>query len=148
MALRGISTLGLRVARTNATALELATRMGSDRRIGAVHYPGLPDHPDHELARRLLVGGFGAMMTIDLGSRRAADSLIRGLTGIPFAPSLGDVSTTLSHPATTSHRAWPAELRASRGIGDGLVRLSVGLEDVEDLWTDLDRAIGRIGSSD
>jgi cystathionine beta-lyase/cystathionine gamma-synthase len=141
LALRGLATLGLRVARTSATALELARRLAADARPVAVHYPGLETHPDHPLASRLLTGGFGAMMTIDLGDRRRADALIRALEHIPFAPSLGDVATTLSHPATTSHRGQDAETWARQGISEGLVRFSVGLEHTDDLWADLDQAL-------
>jgi cystathionine beta-lyase/cystathionine gamma-synthase len=141
LAMRGLATLAIRVERTSASALELASRLMADPRLREVHYPGLAGHPDHELATRMFEGGFGAMMAIDLGSRSRVDQFIRSLKHIPFAPSLGDVSTTLSHPATTSHRTWSAEERLKRGIGDGLVRLSVGLEDVEDLWADIDAAL-------
>lgn len=141
LARRGLSTLSLRVARTSATALDLAGRLEALPNVRRVHYPGLPSHPDHALARRLLTGGFGAMVSFDLGTREAANRLIRGLRHIPFAPSLGDVQTTLSHPCATSHRGQDPELLNRLGITPGLVRLSVGLEDVEDLWTDLDQAL-------
>ncbi len=81
------------------------------------------------------------MMTIDVGGRAEADALIRGLQHIPFAPTLGDVATTLSHPATTSHRNQTAEQWAKQGITPGLIRLSIGLEDVDDLWDDLGQAL-------
>lgn len=142
LAMRGMSTLSLRVERTSATALALAERMSGDCRVQMVHYPGLKSHPDHVLADRQFAGGFGAMLTMDLGVRNEADAFIRGLREIPFAPSLGDVSTTLSHPATTSHRSWTAAERRKREIGDGLIRLSVGLEDVAELWADIDGALG------
>lgn len=142
LALRGLATLGLRVERTSRTALDLARRLADDERVASTHYPGLTDHPDHETAARQFVGGFGAMLAIDLGDRRAADSFIRRLEHIPFAPSLGDVSTSLSHPATTSHRTWSPEERSRQGIGDGLIRLSIGIEALEDLWIDIDRALG------
>ena len=141
LALRGLSTLGVRSARACGTALELAGRLERHPALGAVHYPGLPSHPDHERAVALLRGGFGAIVTIDLGTRERADAFIRGLRHIPFAPSLGDVSTTLSHPATTSHRGQAAEQWARQGITPGLVRLSIGLEAVEDLWEDLEGAL-------
>src|SRR5690606_7751156 len=101
-------------------------------------------HPDHDRGRALLSGGFGAIVTIDLGDRDRADAFIRALRHVPFAPSLGDVATTLSHPATTSHRGQPPDRLARLGITPGLVRLSIGLEDPDDLWTDLDRALSAV----
>ena len=106
-----------------------------------VVYPGLTSHPDHNLARRLLTNGFGAMVTFDVGGREQADHLIRSLRHIPFASSLGDVQTTLSHPCSTSHRGQDPEMLQRLGITPGLIRLSVGLEDPEDLWSDLRLAL-------
>ena len=139
--MRGVATLALRSARACATALTLAQRLVSHVHVAAVHYPGLPHHPDHARAERLLTGGFGTIVTIDLGGRAEAEAFIRALRHIPFAPSLGDVATTLSHPATTSHRNQSPEQWARQGITPGLVRLSIGLEDPEDLWEDLDQAL-------
>ncbi len=139
LCLRGLATLGLRSARACATALILAERLAAHPAVRAVHYPGLPAHPDHARAVRLLRGGCGAIVTIDLESR--ADAFIRALRHIPFAPSLGDVSTTLSHPATTSHRRQTPEQWARQGITPGLIRLSIGLEDPDDLWDDLQQAL-------
>lgn len=144
LALRGLSTLALRVARTNTTALDLAQRLARHSAVERVNYPGLPDHPDHPLATRLFPDGFGAMLSIDVGSRDQADRLIQGLQHIPYAPSLGDVSTSLSHPTTTSHRFQSPEQWAAQGITPGLIRLSVGLEDVQDLWNDLDQALNQV----
>ncbi len=144
MALRGLATLAVRTDRTAATALELARRLEGDRRVERVHYPGLASHPDHALAARILTGGSGAIVSFDVGGRDRVDRLIRALGHIPYAPSLGDVSTTLSHPTTTSHRSQSPEQWASQGITPGLIRLSVGLESAEDLWADLDQALGRI----
>ncbi len=144
LALRGLSTLALRVRATSATAQELAGRLERHPAVAAVNYPGLASHPDRAIAARQFPGGSGAMMSFDVGSRDAADRLIRSLEHIPYAPSLGDVSTTLSHPTTTSHRFQTPEQWARGGIGPGMIRLSVGLEDVEDLWRDLDRALGTI----
>jgi cystathionine beta-lyase/cystathionine gamma-synthase len=142
LALRGLSTLSLRAGRTSSTALELAGRLEAHPRVARVFYPGLASHPDFQVARRLLKGGFGAMVTFDVGGRAQADRLIRSLHHIPFAPSLGDVQTTLSHPCSTSHRGQDPETLKRLGITPGLIRLSVGLEDVEDLWADLDQALG------
>lgn len=141
LALRGVATLALRSARACATALTLADKLAGSGDVAAVHYPGLPAHPDHGRASRLLRGGFGAILTIDLEERGRADAFIRALQHIPFAPSLGDVTTTLSHPATTSHRGQSAEQWARQGITPGLVRLSIGLEDPDDLWEDLRQAL-------
>jgi cystathionine beta-lyase/cystathionine gamma-synthase len=91
---------------------------------------------------RLFSGGFGTICTIDLGDRPRADAFIRGLRHIPFAPSLGDVATTLSHPCTTSHRGQSPEQWARQGITPGLIRLSVGLEDPGDLWDEILAALG------
>jgi cystathionine beta-lyase/cystathionine gamma-synthase len=144
LGLRGVATLGIRSARACATALDLAQRLSGLDPVQAVHYPGLSEHPDHELGARLLNGGFGTIVTIDLGGRAQADAFIRSLRAIPFAPSFGDVTTTLSHPATTSHRGQSAEQWARQGITPGLVRLSIGLEDPDDLWDDLSQAIRRV----
>jgi cystathionine beta-lyase/cystathionine gamma-synthase len=141
LALRGTATLALRVARTSATAHELAERLARHPAVSAVHYPGLTAHPDHARACKLLTGGFGAMVTIDLGNRDRADAFIRSLCHVPFTPSLGDVATTLSHPSTTSHRSLTPEQSARQGIHPGLVRLSIGLEDPRDLWADFDQAL-------
>jgi cystathionine beta-lyase/cystathionine gamma-synthase len=144
LALRGVSTLSLRSARACAAALALAERLAAHSKVEAVHYPGLSSHPDHTRASSELRGGFGTIVTIDLGGREPADAFIRGLRHVPFAPSFGDVSTTLSHPSTTSHRGQSPEQQARQGISPGLVRLSVGLEDVEDLWDDFQQALGSI----
>lgn len=141
LCLRGLTTLGVRSRRACATALELAHRLEAHAAVRAVHYPGLPSHPDHDRAGRLLQGGFGTIVTIDLGGRDQAQAFIRTLRQIPFAPSLGDVATTLSHPATTSHRGQPPEQWARQGITHGLIRLSIGLEDPDDLWADLASAL-------
>jgi cystathionine beta-lyase/cystathionine gamma-synthase len=141
LALRGLATLALRSERACLTALTLAHRLAGHAHVAAVHYPGLPGHADHARATRLFRKGFGTIVTIDLGGRAEADTFIRALKHIPFAPSLGDVATTLSHPATTSHRNQTAEQWARQGITPGLVRLSIGLEDPEDLWNDLNQAL-------
>jgi cystathionine beta-lyase/cystathionine gamma-synthase len=141
LALRGAATLGLRSARACGNALALAERLAGHPRVKAVHYPGLPSHLDHARAARVLRGGFGTIVTIDLGGREQADALIRALRHVPFAPSLGDVATTLSHPATTSHRGQTPEQWERQGITPGLVRLSVGIEGIEDLWDDFRQAL-------
>lgn len=144
LTLRGLATLAVRSDRACSNALSLAGRLAGHPRVQAVHYPGLEAHPDHARAVRFLRGGFGTIVTIDVGGRDEADGLIRGLRHVPFAPSLGDVATTLSHPATTSHRGQSPDQWARQGITPGLIRLSVGLEDPDDLWDDFRQALDRI----
>ncbi len=146
LALRGMSTVSLRVDRTSQTALELANRLESHAKVRRVYYPGLASHPDAELARRVFDHGFGAMIAFDVGGRDQADHLIKALREIPFAPSLGDVQTTISHPCSTSHRGQDPTTLERLGITPGLVRLSVGLEAADDLWNDLGQALHSLGS--
>jgi cystathionine beta-lyase/cystathionine gamma-synthase len=147
MALRGLATLAIRSERACANALELAGRLERHPATRSVRYPGLASHPDHDRATEMLTGGFGTICTIDVGDRARADTLIQSLEHIPFAPSLGDVATTLSHPATTSHRALTPEQRTLQGITPGLVRLSIGLESVDDLWKEMERALDLVEKS-
>ncbi len=147
LALRGLSTLSVRIERASRNALELARRFEGHEQVDRTFYPGLESHPEFALAARLLDGGFGAMVTIDLGSRVRAESFIKNLaSSIPFAPSLGDVQTTLSHPATTSHRGQDEAQLSAQGLTAGMVRLSVGLEDPEDLWSEFRGALDGLGS--
>jgi cystathionine beta-lyase/cystathionine gamma-synthase len=141
LALRGIATLPVRSTRACATALTLAERFAAHPQVRKVRYPGLPSHADHARAERLLRGGFGTIVTIELDGREAVDQFIRRLHNIPYAPSLGDVSTTLSHPTTTSHRFQTPEQWASQEITPGMVRLSIGLEDPDDLWQEFSDAL-------
>lgn len=133
---RGIGTLALRAERASANALHVAQRLAADGRLEAVHYPGLADHPDHQLATRLFNGRYGAMVTFTLpGGQAAADAFIRAADQIPFCPSLGDLCTTLSHPASTSHRRLNESERRALGISGGTIRLSVGIEDAASIWS-------------
>lgn len=141
LALRGLATLEVRSSRITTTALDLARRLEAHPKIARLHYPGLPSHPDWKRAQRDLHGGYGSILTADLGGRARADRFIRALRHIPFAPSLGDVQTTLSHPATTSHRGQPEDRLARLGITPGLIRFSIGLEHPDDLWADLAQAL-------
>jgi len=142
LALRGVRTAGLRVERSTQNARALASFFSSRGELAAVHYPGLHGPDEAALVARLLPRGCGAMLSIDLhGGRSAADAFIRGLDGVPLAPSLGDVATTVSHPASTSHRALSPQLRAALGIGDGLVRISTGIEHIDDLTAEFDAAL-------
>lgn len=142
LCLRGMATLPLRMQKACENALEVSRFLKTQAIVDQVFYPGLKEHPDFEVAQRLFSDGFGTIATIDLGSRDAANRLIQRLNGrIPFAPSLGDVATTLSHPATTSHRGLTETQRNALGITSGLVRLSFGIEDSNDLIADLKFAL-------
>ncbi len=138
---RGLKTLDVRVQRQNENAGRFAAWCASHPAIAKVHYPGLPGHPDHALASTIL-DGFGAMCAIELrGGGEAADRMLRRLTLITHAPSLGGVDTLVSEPRYTSHAAMSAEERAAIGIPDGFLRISVGLENVEDLIADVEQAL-------
>lgn len=142
---RGIRTLPLRVERACDNAIRTAAFLSDHPRVSAVHYPGLPGHPQHELAKSTLVGGFGGMVSYDLrGGGEAASEFVRNLNMIKFAPSLGEARTTISHPAKTSHRSLTEDERAESGITDGLIRMSCGLESAEDITADLEQALERV----
>lgn len=140
---RGLRTLPLRMARVSETALTLAEFLQSQSAVTRVFYPGLPSNPTHILARQLLPRGFGGMLAFELrGGRAAVDGFFRSLAHtIPFSPTLADARTTLSYPAGTSHKFMTADERAACGITDGIVRLSVGLEDAADLQRELGAAL-------
>jgi len=138
---RGLKTLGPRMDRHNATGLAVATWLEQQAKVRRVHYPGLASHPDHELAARVL-DGFGGMVGVELsGGARAAERFLRALRVVTHAPSLGGVETLVSEPRFTSHAALTSEERASAGIPDGFLRLSLGLEDPDDLIEDLARGL-------
>lgn len=141
---RGVRTLPLRAARASESAAELARRLEADARIERVHYPGLPSHPGHAVATRQMRRGFGALVAFEVeGGLDPARQGYDALRVIARAVSLGDVRSLITHPASTTHHSMGAEARRAAGIADGLMRLSVGIEDVEDLWRDLDRALPR-----
>lgn len=139
LASRGMRTLPVRVRQASETAIQLADWLRTQSSVARVYYPGLADHPSHALAGRTLVGGFGGMLAFDLhGGRAAVAHLFRTLhREIPFSPTLADTRSTFSYPWDTSHKFIPAEDRHAIGIGEGLVRLSVGLEPFEDLRREL-----------
>ncbi len=143
---RGLRTLPLRMARVSESALTIAQFLQSQPAISRVYYPGLPTHPTHGLAQRLLTRGSGGMLAFDLkGGRPAVDAFFRSLADtIPFSPTLADARTTLSYPAGTSHKFMTAAERAACGITDGLVRLSIGLEDAPDLMRELGAALAKV----
>jgi cystathionine gamma-synthase len=130
LAERGMNTLELRVARANANAAALADFLAEQPAVRRVIYPGRADHPDVAVARRLLGEQFGNMVTFELaGGRDAVNRFMQSLATIPFAPTLGDISTIISHPAVTSHRGLTTKERESLGIREGTIRVSVGIED-------------------
>jgi len=140
---RGLRTLVVRVQRQNEIGIAVAEWFAKQDAITKVHYPGLPSHPDHELAKRTL-GGFGGMLGIELkGGVRAAERFLKSLTIAAHAPSLGGVETLVSEPRLTSHASLTAEQRAQAGIPDGFLRFSLGLEDPDDLIADFAQALAR-----
>jgi cystathionine beta-lyase/cystathionine gamma-synthase len=143
LALRGLPTLALRVKAASANALALAEWLAGQPRVSRVVYPGLRDHPDHALAGRILSGGYGHMLCFELaGGREAVNRFLRRAPGVPLSPSLGHTFTTVSHPASTSHRyVSPAEKRR-QGISDGLIRVSVGVEDFQQTRDEMARGLG------
>jgi cystathionine beta-lyase/cystathionine gamma-synthase len=142
LAARGLRTLHVRLERQSDNALRIARWLESHPGVARVHYPGLDSHPQRALAATLLPGPAGALVSFDLhGGRGAVEAMMARLRLIEFAPSFGDVATTWSYPARTSHRGVAEPERRALGIGDGLVRLSVGLEAAEDLIGDLAGAL-------
>ncbi|MEV4115493.1 aminotransferase class I/II-fold pyridoxal phosphate-dependent enzyme [Nonomuraea sp. NPDC049695] len=141
LSLRGLQTLGLRMERHCSNARFLATRLASHPAVTAVHWPGLSSHPSYELAGKLL-SDFGGVLSFDLaGGRAAGEKFMSSVRLALLAPSLGGVETLVLHPATTSHRALSAEELVRSGIGEGTVRIAVGIEHPEDLWADISQAL-------
>jgi cystathionine beta-lyase/cystathionine gamma-synthase len=140
---RGIKTLAVRMKQHEANGIAIANHLESHPKVRRVLYPGLPSHPQHEIAKKQQTG-FGAMLSFDLGSIDAARKLLNHVKLCSLAESLGGVETLISHPATMTHASVPPEMRQQIGITDGLVRLSVGIEDVEDLIADLDFALSKV----
>jgi cystathionine gamma-lyase/cystathionine beta-lyase/cystathionine gamma-lyase/homocysteine desulfhydrase len=137
---RGIKTLAVRMAQHDANGMELARYLESHPKVQRVLYPGLPSHPQHELARRQQ-SGFGAMLSFDVSTLDAARTVLNRVKLCSLAESLGGVETLISHPASMTHASIPPEVRKHIGITDGLVRLSVGIENAEDLMADLNQAL-------
>jgi cystathionine gamma-synthase/cystathionine gamma-lyase len=141
LTLRGIKTLPLRMERHASNALAVAEFLETQSRVARVIYPGLDSHPQHELARRQM-DGFGGIVSFEIeGGREAANQFVKRLKLFIFAESLGGVESLACHPATMSHGAMTEEERAEARIGQGLIRLSVGVEDIGDLIEDLDQAL-------
>ena len=139
---KGLETLGLRVERHCANALKVADALAAHPAVGRVLYPGRKDHPQHALAMRQMPNGSGGVVTFDLkGGKETAFRVLNRLTLVDISNNLGDAKSLVTHPATTTHMRIGAEERARLGITDGTVRISVGLEDVEDIIADLAQAL-------
>ncbi|HET9834021.1 MAG TPA: PLP-dependent transferase, partial [Vicinamibacterales bacterium] len=143
LVLRGTKTLALRMAQHNANGFALAQFLETHPKVRRVYYPGLASHPQHALASSQM-RGFGGMLSFDLGSLEAARRLLNGVRLHALAESLGGVESLISHPATMTHASVPADKRQALGITDGLVRISAGVEDIEDLKADLVQALERV----
>jgi cystathionine gamma-lyase/cystathionine beta-lyase/cystathionine gamma-lyase/homocysteine desulfhydrase len=141
LVLRGIKTLVVRMERHESNGRAVARWLSEQKSLEKVNYPGLPDHPEHELARRQMKG-FGAMISFDVGSYEKASAFLARVRLCSLGESLGGVETLISHPASMTHGSIPEEERNRLGVTPGLVRISVGLEDVEDLIADLEQALG------
>lgn len=143
LTLRGAATLGLRMTRHAENAFGVAELLQDHAAVDRVLYPGLPSHPQHERAQKLL-RGFGGMVAADFGSQDAAWSFLDACSIGRVGSSFGGVRTELTHPATTSHRQFSPEDREAAGISDGLVRISVGIENIDDLLGDFEKALSAV----
>jgi cystathionine beta-lyase/cystathionine gamma-synthase len=140
LVLRGTKTLVVRMAQHNANGMALAGFLSSHPKVGNVIYPGLPSHPQHDLAKRQM-RGFGGMVSFDVGTFEAARAVCNRVKLMALAESLGGVETLISHPASMTHASVPPERRAAIGLTDSLVRISAGIEDAQDLIADLEQAL-------
>lgn len=139
LVLRGTKTLAVRMKRHEENGVAMASYLANHPKIRRIYYPGLPEHPQHELASRQM-HGFGSMISFDLGSRENAKKFLDRVRLCSLAESLGGVETLISHPESMTHGSVPPETRKRLGITPGLVRISVGIEDIEDLVADLENA--------
>jgi len=142
LALRGTKTLHVRMERHDANGRRIAAWLEDHPKAKHVYYPGLPSHEQHELAARQM-SGFGGMISVDLGSLESAKAVVEHTRLFSLAESLGGVESLIGHPASMTHASVPKAMREEMGLTDGLVRLSVGIEDVEDLLQDLDQALAK-----
>jgi len=140
LAVRGLATYPLRIERSCANALELARRLEAHPAVHRVYYPGLLSHPQHVLASRL-TPAFGHMLAFDLADGPVAEAFLAALRLVPFAPSLGDVATTVSYPLATSQRGVAPDVVAAMGITPGTLRVSAGIDHVDDVWADFGQAL-------
>ncbi|HUJ12466.1 MAG TPA: cystathionine gamma-synthase [Thermoanaerobaculia bacterium] len=139
LVLRGVKTLAVRMERHERNGVAIASYLANHAKVKKVNYPGLPDHPQHALAKRQM-NGFGALISFELGSKENAAKFLNRVQLCSLGESLGGVETLISHPETMTHASVPVEQRMRLGITPGLVRISVGIEDVEDLIADLEQA--------
>jgi len=143
LVLRGVKTLAVRMKQHEANGMAMASYLRNHKKVRKVYYPGLPDHPQHALAKRQM-SGFGAMISFELGSKERAAAVLNRVRLCSLGESLGGVETLISHPETMTHASVPIEERKRLGITPGLVRISVGIEDIEDLIADLEGAFEAI----
>jgi cystathionine beta-lyase/cystathionine gamma-synthase len=143
LVLRGVKTLAVRMEQHDKNGREVAAFLNSHKKVKKVFYPGLPDHPQHDIAKKQMTG-FGSMLSFETGSFDNAQKMLRKVRVCSLGESLGGVETLISHPATMTHAALGEEGRLKIGLTDGLVRISVGIEDVEDIIADLDQALAAI----
>jgi cystathionine beta-lyase/cystathionine gamma-synthase len=143
LVLRGIKTLVVRMERHEQNGRAIADFLSKQPKVRKVNYPGLPTHPDHELAKRQM-RGFGSMISFELGSFENAAAFLARVRLCSLGESLGGVETLISHPASMTHGSIPEPERSRLGVTPGLVRLSVGIEDVEDLTADLASALEEV----
>jgi cystathionine beta-lyase/cystathionine gamma-synthase len=143
LVLRGTKTLALRMQAHDANGRQTAAFLAEHPKVQKIYYPGLTSHPQHELAKRQQ-RGFGGMISFDVGSLDNARKVLESVRICALAESLGGVESLISHPATMTHASVPIEKRDKLGITDGLIRVSVGVEDVEDILADLDQALNQI----
>ncbi len=141
--LRGVKTLAVRMEQHDRSGRQVAEYLSKHKKVKKVFYPGLPDHPQHNLAKRQM-SGFGSMISFETGSLENANKMLRKVRVCSLAESLGGVETLISHPATMTHAGVGEEVRRKIGITDGMVRISVGIENLEDILADLDQALAGI----
>ena len=143
LVLRGVKSLAVRMEKHDENGRAVAAFLRKHKKVKKVLYPGFPDHPQHELAKKQMTG-FGSMISFETGSLKNANKMLSKVRVCSLGESLGGVETLISHPATMTHAALGEEGRKKIGLSDGLVRISVGIEDVEDLIADLDQALSAI----
>jgi len=143
--IKGLETLALRMQQHCANALQLAQWLAQHPAVEAVHYPGLESHPQHALAAKLFNGGFGGVVSFAVrGGRAAAWRVIDSTEWLSLTANLGDAKTTITHPATTTHARISADERARAGIGENLIRISAGLEYIDDIIADVQTGLDAV----
>ncbi|HYH82414.1 MAG TPA: PLP-dependent aspartate aminotransferase family protein, partial [Longimicrobium sp.] len=143
LVLRGTKTLGLRMTQHSANGMALATFLAGHPKVTRVLYPGLPDHPQHTLAAAQM-SGFGGMLAFDMGSLDAARRVVERVRIFALAESLGGVESLIGHPTSMTHASVPVDRRQAMALSEGIVRLSCGIEDVDDLIADLEQAFAQL----